>query len=353
MSSSVAPPVVSVRRIPALDGLRAVSIGLVLIGHLAGTPRFASLSAIQLFGDVGNLGVTVFFVISGFLITNLLLQEQADTGRIRLTAFYARRAFRILPAVFTYFVVLAIAAISISAVRVPADDWTHALTFTMNYHQTRGWWLGHLWSLSVEEQFYFLWPAAIVVLGRRHSLWLAAAAVALAPLWRLAAWSIWPDARDAIGETFPTVMDAIAVGCVLAGCAEWLAQRGWYRRLIASPVFLIAPVLVLICNALDGHPSFFLTVGMTLRSLGIAAILHRSILRSGDLAATLLDAPPAAFMGRISYSLYLWQQPFLNRHSVAPLAAFPINIACAFLCALVSFKFVEAPALRVRARLGV
>jgi peptidoglycan/LPS O-acetylase OafA/YrhL len=140
---------------------------------------------------------------------------------------------------------------------------------------------------------------------------------------------------------------------VLAGCAEWLARRDWYRRLIASPLFLIAPALVLICNALDGHPSFFLTVGMTLRSLGIAAILHRSILRSRDLAATLLDAPPAAFMGRISYSLYLWQQPFLNRHSVAPLAAFPINIVCALVCALVSFKFVEAPALRVRARFGV
>jgi peptidoglycan/LPS O-acetylase OafA/YrhL len=224
MSSSAAPPVVSLRRIPALDGLRAVSIGLVLIGHLAGTPRFASVSAIQLFGDVGNLGVTIFFVISGFLITNLLLQEQADTGRIRLRAFYARRAFRILPAVLTYFVVLAIAAIAISAVRVPADDWTHALTFTMNYHQTRGWWLGHLWSLSVEEQFYFLWPAAIVLLGRRSSLWLAASAVALAPLWRLAAWWIWPDARDGIGETFPTVMDAIA--CSRAAPNGWRGATG-------------------------------------------------------------------------------------------------------------------------------
>jgi peptidoglycan/LPS O-acetylase OafA/YrhL len=352
MSSSVAPTVVSVRRIPALDGLRAVSIGLVLVGHLAGTPHFASLSSLALFGDIGNLGVTIFFVISGFLITNLLLQEQADTGRIRLRAFYTRRAFRILPAAITYFVALAIATISISAVRVSAADWTHALTFTMNYHQTRSWWLGHLWSLSVEEQFYLLWPAAIVFFGRRHSLWLAASAVAFAPFWRLAVWWIWPDARDGIGETFPTVMDAIAVGCVLAGCAGWLARQIWYRRLIASPLFVIVPALVLICNALDGHPAFFLSIGMTLRSLGIAAILHRSILRSQDLTATLLDAPPVPFIGRISYSLYLWQQPFLNRHSAVPLA-FPLNIVCAFMCALVSFKCVETPAMRVRARLGV
>jgi peptidoglycan/LPS O-acetylase OafA/YrhL len=297
--------------------------------------------------------VTLFLVISGFLITSLLLQEQADTGRIRLGAFYARRAFRILPAACVYLVTLAIAALTSAAVRIPSTDWLHALTFTMNYHQARSWWLGHLWSLSVEEQFYLLWPAAIVILGRRRSLWLATSAVAVAPIWRLAAWWLWPDARDGIGETFPTVMDAIAVGCVLAGSGEWLAQHAWYRRLLASPAFLAAPALVLICNALDRHPSFFLTAGMTLRNLGIAAIMHWAILRPSHMAATLLDWPPIAFVGRISYSLYLWQQPFLNRHSVAPFAAFPINVACATVCALASFACVEAPALRLRERLGV
>jgi peptidoglycan/LPS O-acetylase OafA/YrhL len=351
--SSVLPSVASARRIPALDGLRAVSIGLVLVGHLAGTKGFASLSAIQMFGDVANLGVSMFFVISGFLITSLLLREQADTGRIRLGAFYARRACRILPAASAYLLTIAIAAMTTATVRVSSADWAHALTFTMNYHQARGWWLGHLWSLSVEEQFYFLWPAVIVIFGRRLSLGIAASAVALAPVWRVAAWWLWPDARDGIGETFPTVMDAIAVGCVLAASAEWLMRRAWYRRLLASPAFLAAPALVVICTVLDRHPSFFLSAGMTLRDLGIAVIVHGAILRSRQGAAALLDAPPLAFIGRISYSLYVWQQPFLNRHSAAPFAAFPINIACAFVCALASFVFVEARAQRLRERLGV
>ncbi|HEY7291814.1 MAG TPA: acyltransferase [Vicinamibacterales bacterium] len=341
------------RRIPALDGLRAVSIALVLVGHLGGTRNFASLPGIEIAGDVANLGVTIFFVISGFLITSLLLKEESQTGTVSLRSFYARRAFRILPALGLYLSVIALAAVITAAIRIPSADWLHAVTFTMNYHQQRGWWLGHLWSLSVEEQFYFLWPAAIVLLGRTRSFRLAALAVGFAPLWRVAAWWLWPDGRAAIGETFPTVVDAIAVGCLLAAGAEWLAGRPGYRRFLASPTFVAVPALVLICNALDRYPSFYFTAGMTFRNLGIAAIVHWAILGSNRTATAWLDAPVVRFIGRASYSLYLWQQPFLNRHSVGLVAAFPLNITCAFACAVASFAFIETPALRLRERIGL
>lgn len=348
------PPLLASRstghRIPALDGLRAVSIGLVLLGHLVGTRHF--LTSFTALGDIGNLGVCVFFVISGFLITTLLLDEQARNLRLDLAAFYGRRVCRIIPAATLYLLVIAILASTIPAVHPSSSDWLHALTFTMNYHQNRVWCVGHLWSLAVEEQFYLLWPVVLVLFGRNRSLWLAGSAIAIAPLWRTLVWVLWPDARAGIGETFPTVMDAIAVGCVLAGSASWLAERVWYRRLLASGLFATAPAIVLLCNAFDRYPSFYLPIGMTVRNVGIAATVHWSILQSNRRVATALDSRSVAFAGRISYSLYLWQQLFIDRHRAALLVSFPVNLTCAVACALLSYTFIECPVLRLRERFG-
>jgi peptidoglycan/LPS O-acetylase OafA/YrhL len=333
----------SVRRIPALDGLRAVSIALVLLAHLAGTRHFLALSALSRFGDIGNLGVSVFFVISGYLITTLLLRDHTTNGRIDLLGFYRRRACRILPAAGVYLLVLAVAAVTTGSSLLSSSDWLHALTFTMNYHLDRAWCVGHLWSLSVEEQFYLLWPAAMRVLGPRRSLKLAGSAIAVAPVWRVCVWLLWPQARDGIGETFPTVMDGIAIGCVLAGSANWLTRRVRYQRFLVSPLFLVTPLLVLLCNAFDHYPSFYFTFGMTARNVAIAAIVHWAILRANHVAAAVLDAPGLKYLGRMSYSLYLWQQPFLDRHGTLLLATFPANIAAALGCALLSNTFVECP----------
>jgi peptidoglycan/LPS O-acetylase OafA/YrhL len=342
----------SVGRIPALDGLRATSIALVVLAHLAGTRHFLALSALSAFGDIGNLGVSVFFVISGYLISALLLKEHGRSQRIDLAAFYGRRAWRILPAAGLYLLIVAVVAATTDGSHVSSSDWLHALTFTMNYHQERAWSVGHLWSLSVEEQFYLWWPAAMVVLGTRRSLWLAGSAIALAPVCRVCVWFLWPAARNGIGETFPTVMDSIAVGCVLAGSENWLAARAWYRRFLVSPLFVMMPFVVVLCNAFDRHPSFYLTFGMTARNIGIAAILHWAIRRSSRVASVLLDSAGLRYGGRMSYSLYLWQQPFLNRHTTALLATFPVNIAAAVGCALVSYTCIEAPMLRLRDRTG-
>jgi peptidoglycan/LPS O-acetylase OafA/YrhL len=226
----------------------------------------------------------------------------------------------------------------------------HALTFTMNYHQLRPWVIGHLWSLSVEEQFYLLWPAMLLLIGIRPSMWVAAAAIACAPIWRSLVWVIWPTWRSGIGETFPTVMDAIAVGCVLAGLQGWLARRKWYNRFLSSPAFLAVPVVVVYSNSLAAYPSIDLPLGMTVRNIGIALIVHWSIRQSSPMISRVLNTSLLQFVGRVSYSVYLWQQPFLNRHSRALLTAFPVNISCAFACAVLSFYIVETPALRLRAR---
>jgi peptidoglycan/LPS O-acetylase OafA/YrhL len=152
-------------RIPSLDGLRAVSIILVIASHaIQGTHSFV----FRLFFLHSDLGVRVFFIISGFLITSLLLRERAETGRISLPLFYIRRTLRILPP-FVLFVGVVAIFNAFGIIQVPPGNWIYALTYTMNFDTHAPWVLGHLWSLSVEEQFYLLWP--LVMRFARPPVW--------------------------------------------------------------------------------------------------------------------------------------------------------------------------------------
>ncbi|MEI6078838.1 MAG: acyltransferase [Verrucomicrobiota bacterium] len=151
-------------KLPSLDGWRAVSIALVLLLHSSYTSGFPSkLDRIINGFDAGVLGVRFFFVISGFLITCLLLREHAETSVISLKHFYARRALRILPVYFFYLVVLGF----LTRYSQAPSAWLANLTFTTNFFPTP-FATTHFWSLAVEEQFYFLWPwSLVVVLNQR------------------------------------------------------------------------------------------------------------------------------------------------------------------------------------------
>ena len=153
-------------KLASLDGLRAVSIVLVVMEHLHRTNGFPQGGFDNFAGDYGRLGVTIFFVISGFLITTLLLREEDKAGRVSLWRFYARRALRIIPA-FLMFMFAIVAAERLGWVQLNPGDLTASFTYTVNYKPDRSWDIGHLWSLSVEEQFYLLWPFTLVMLGRR------------------------------------------------------------------------------------------------------------------------------------------------------------------------------------------
>lgn len=156
-------------RLSSLDGLRAISIALVIFEHLRRTRGYTLGDLNAYFGDYGRLGVTVFFVISGFLITTLLLRERERRGSISLKGFYLRRAVRIFPA-FLAFMAFIIVAHEMGWIQLNRYDLVSAFTYTVNYHPGRSWYIGHLWSLSVEEQFYLLWPLALVVLSRTRAL---------------------------------------------------------------------------------------------------------------------------------------------------------------------------------------
>jgi peptidoglycan/LPS O-acetylase OafA/YrhL len=337
-------------RIPSLDGLRAISIGMVLFSHLYGTRNFNVPREVGILGDLGELGVRIFFIISGFLITSLLLDEHAATGRISLRGFYIRRMLRIFPA-FYAFVLAVIVLNAVGLIPLLPGDTPYAMTFTMNYHLDRSWYVGHLWSLSVEEQFYLLWPSLLLLLNVKRGLIVAALVVLAAPLIRVAAYFVLPDQR-AVHQAFPTIMDAIAVGCVLAGVRPWLATQDWYLRLIGSRLTVLLPLFVFLASSLGRVLWFDYIFGQTIMNVAVALILDRTVRHPGDLAGGVLNSAPFVFVGKLSYSLYLWQQLFLNRRSDAFIHSFPVNILLVIAVSLVSYYFLERPFFRLRSRYG-
>jgi peptidoglycan/LPS O-acetylase OafA/YrhL len=338
-------------RIPSLDGIRAISILAVILGHLAGTegfPQFATRIIRNPYVDLAALGVRVFFVISGFLITGLLRREHEREGKIRLGRFYMRRTLRIFPAYFAFlFVVLALAWLD--RVSITRSDMLHAFTYTVNYKPDRSWEIGHLWSLSVEEQFYLLWPALILLAGLARSANAAIVAVVAVPLVRVGVWYLAPDRIDTVGVTFETAADALAVGCLLALCADVLWRSPRYRSLVLQvwPAWLL--LLAGLALTTRVRPGFAL--GMTLTNVAVALLIDGAVRSPGSRQGRLLNSRVLAFIGTMSYSLYLWQQLFLDRTHPSTLTAFPVNVLAATAVALASLYLVERPMLSLRARI--
>ena len=335
------------RRILSLDGLRAISIALVLTAHLAGTRGFPLSTGAGKALALGHVGVHIFFVISGFLITGLLLQELDRHGRIHLGRFYFRRTLRIFPAYYTLVLMLVMAQAA-GALTLAPRDVAHAVTYTSNYAAGRSWWLGHTWSLGVEEQFYLLWPAVLVALGARRGLRVAAAILVLTPVVRLAEVQLFPQYIGGIGARFETVADAIAIGCVLACARARLHRSAAYMRMLESPLFVLAPLLVFAGSMLGDHPRLAYVIGQPIANVCAALVVDWAVTYPAGRLGRLLNTRALVFVGAMSYSLYLWQQPFLNRSSDGWWTAFPLNLILAVSCALGSFYAIERPSLALR-----
>jgi peptidoglycan/LPS O-acetylase OafA/YrhL len=330
-------------RIATLDGLRAVSIALVVFAHCCGT----GLVPMNPCGHVAaDLGVRTFFVTSGFLITTLLMRELRSQGRISLKRFFTRRCLRIFPAFYCYIAVLSLLAI-VGVVALDAADLARAGTYTMNFRAERPWVVGHLWSLAVEEQFYLLWPLIIVLLGLRRAALAACAAIACAPLLRLAAWYFVPSARALTDQAFPCVFDTLAVGCCLAIVRDRLERSERYRAWQESRWFLPS-CLASLCCLFVSRPWFELGVATTIANVSIALCIHWTVTHPARLLPRVLESRPLVWLGALSYPLYLWQQPFLNRHVASSFTAFPLNIALAISAAAVWYYVAEGRLVALR-----
>src|ERR1017187_2647082 len=232
-------------------------------------------------------------------------------------------------------------------VHLHAGDLWHAVTYTVNYMPAPSWDVGHLWSLSVEEQFYLLWPFAFIALGPRRAAWVAAGVILLGPAARTAARLFLNGTPYKDLSMFPMVADSLAMGCLLARLSGWLEGQGWYLRLF-RPVYAIGLLAsILLINRYMGYTLVWV-FGTSALNLALAILIHRSVYCSRDWVGQVLNWKPIAFVGLLSYSLYLWQQLFLNRNSAAWVNAFPQNLVFAAAAALGSYFLLEKPLLKLR-----
>jgi peptidoglycan/LPS O-acetylase OafA/YrhL len=328
-------------RVPTLDGLRALSIGMVFLSH-----QFYASPVME---ALGPMGVRVFFVISGFIITLLLLKEDAETGAVSLRQFYTRRTLRIFPPCFAYLLAVALLTLAGKIRGIGATDFVHAVTYTVNYEAKPHWVIGHLWSLGVEEQFYLLWPLAFAFLSMRAGRRLLIACIIVVPSIRLAAVAGLIPAAS-LGRSFHTVADGLATGCLLAHFREVPAFRSLIARIphaAAGAVFL-AGIAGAIAWKLAHAPSAAV-LAPTLANLAIALFVAKETRPSESLAFRLLNLRWVTQVGLWSYSLYLWQQPFLFHFSTPAIYhIFPYNYAIVFALALGSYYLIEKPSLRLR-----
>lgn len=238
----------------------------------------------------------------------------------------------------------------IGIVHLRAQDLWHGVTYTMNYLPDGSWEVGHLWSLLVEEQSYLLWPFAFVSLGPRKASWAAAAVIVVAIFARLANRVLLIGTPYHDVPMFPMVADSLAMGCLLARLRKWLEQQRWYLRLFQPGWSILLLGLVLLLNRYEKYTAVTVVGGLLINA-GLAILIHRSVYYAGDPAGRFLNWRPVAFIGVLSYSLYLWQQLFLDRYSSAWVSAFPQNLALVFGAAVMSYFIIEKPLFELRHRL--
>lgn len=347
-------------RICSLDGLRALSISLVLGCHTFNAWSRASTGHdyTGFWSNIfdGGLGVSVFFVISGFLITHLLLKELKKTGRIDLVNFYIRRTFRIWPAFFAYLGAVVVLR-QLGIIPVGRRDLIAAALFVFNYVPHVGsWWVGHSWSLSVEEQFYLVWPALLLLVGRRRGIGLAAVLLVMAAGFR------WIELRHLpwtsmwitrMWETTHTRMDGLMCGGLLALLADSRRFGAILTRCFDWRLHWVAAVYLCCQWVLLGHLlplTTKMTIGSSIEAAAITLIVAWAISHPETIGGRFLNWGPLVHVGRISYSLYLWQQLFLVFLNRSWTGIFPLNLLCAFAMAEASHYLVEQPFLRLRER---
>ena len=342
------------RNIPSLDGLRAISILLVLIGHSSEVFSRSTMIPERSFLYLAHTGVMVFFVISGFLITNLLLQELHTSGDISLRRFYLRRAFRIFPPFYVYLGIIFVLALA-GVFHTPLRAFFFAGIYTSNYYLGPGaGFVGvqHIWSLSIEEQFYLLWPAALLLMGKRRSIYFATVLILISPFSRLVTYQILaPENRAMVNRMFHSSVDTIMFGCLLA--LVWRSDRfnRFIRHWTGSRVMAASVLFLLVADPMldyQFHGGYNLLAGMTLEGIAICLVILHVVRRPEGISGRVLNAAPMRHIGIVSYSLYLWQNIIIGEAG----RYFPLDLIAVLACAEASYWIVERPSFRLRDRLG-
>ena len=340
-------------RIPSLDGLRAVAILVVIALHMS--QRFPPSSHQTLLRIAQNVdGVGIFFVLSGFLITSLLLREYEARGTIGFADFYLRRTFRILPALYAYLVFLVVFC---SIVNYPLHISTIAgsALFYLNYFPFGGQWMTeHTWSLCVEEQFYLLWPLTLAFAlrrgGRKSGAKLAATLILVAPLLRIATKMSHLAIFDhRLGYLLHTRMDSLMCGCLAALVIGTARFESYYVK-FARYWWLLLLEFTVISGALSASVgvNYRFSIGYTIDGICMALFLVWSIRNATSWGGRILNSRVMIKLGVLSYSAYIWQTFFIHESNPTWANRMPWALGSIWIAAFLSYTLIEQPAIRCR-----
>ena len=337
--------------LPELDGIRAIAILMVIAVH-AHVP----------FASGGFIGVDLFFVLSGYLITSILLKEYNKTGIIDFKRFYWRRGLRLLPALtvlLTLFIAfglffqldMSILIRDVTIVFFYAASWSRAL------YNIPPDWLGHTWSLSIEEQFYFLWPMILLKLSKfnfkRIVVFLSTIAFAVS-IYRYVL-LYYNVSTDRIYFGFDTRIDTILFGCILAYLLSYNSSVIAFmsRKIILSMATAVSIAFMLfIFTSFNGQMIFFYSYGLMLTAISSAIIILHVLVNSNGMLSQFLRFPPFVYTGKISYGLYIWHWPifnYLHAHTqLQTVIKIVIGVILSYVVATLSYFIIERPLLKYK-----
>ena len=344
----------SSQRLPGLDGLRAIAVSFVLFAHVLASDGWVESEWMFQIERIfsGLLGVQIFFAISGFIITLLLLREKRNTGTISLKQFWLRRALRILPPALAFLLILQMLG-SLNLIPLPAETQLGSLFFYRNMMPDEPWFssrqgfTSHYWSLSVEEQFYLIWPFAVAALAMARLRILAWLGVGLSIALRICLpW--WYEGE--LGRWLPLNLDGFMIGALVGiEVAEGHSMRWQSLWRIRWPLLVITLILTRLYASKfhDQVEAIQPVAAAIMTGVWIAGLINRP----AGFESRLLNSRPLVGLGLISYSVYLWQQLCLGPSAFwtsgkAPwLSGFPQNILAALVCGALSYLFIEQPFL--------
>jgi peptidoglycan/LPS O-acetylase OafA/YrhL len=336
---------------PALDGLRAIAVLGVICWHYV-MPGVKG----------GFLGVDLFFVLSGFLITKLLIDEWHATGRIHLGHFYVRRALRLFPALFL---------LLIAMLPVVPRIWTwYSLAYATNWGILAGKLnssaIMQLWSLSVEEQFYLVWPPLLLgmfalKLPRKAIVGVAVLLAAASATYKIIGWqTIDSWSRFYFGSDARA--DELLIGGLLAMFVSWsrLPGKAWFQALVQiATVPAVLWLGYLFAESAVYWRLFYQQGGLTVVALATAVIILQCLIAPIPPLTALLSWRPMVLIGRMSYGLYLWHSPVswltdARHYEWVPImnrpTLFIVRVVLTFIIAGLSYRFLEQPLLRFKGR---
>lgn len=338
---------------PSLDGLRAFAVLTVMANHYSH------------FFRGGQVGVDVFFVLSGFLITSLLLEEWTRTSGISLRNFYSRRALRLFPALLALLSV----AEGFALLRLRgAYFWTVQRSILGALFYAANWMrivdissmgpIPHTWSLSVEEQFYLIWPPLLLLLlPRLRKVHIAIALVLMSCLVAVHRFTLWTGegSWERIYNGTDTRFDELLVGCL----ASFLFAVGAFRSRFSREFLRFASLpSALFVASLPFRPmshAAMVTYGWALIELSVAILLCWLVSSARNFFHRILELPPLVYTGQISYGLYLWHVPLFSKIGGSHLPSVLktcLMFTATFAVAGISHRFIEKPFLRLKSRMS-